>query len=386
MTEPTVPSPAGWYFLWHPRHGYHRLYLSMGELDDREAVGWTRDVPPIVCAWCGWDEDAPNEFHHALCDSCADDARECSNCGYMDHYENMSFSDRHDAYYCDDCFPRRNDDALEDYSYKPAPLFHYAIGGNHLGVFDYWELDPVARTAPFMGFELEMEAEGDYSVNDAVYTIKREWGEFAYCKHDGSLEHGLELVTHPFTLEYAHKHIDWSLLDRLRRMGFRSWNTETAGMHVHVNRATFTGQAHLYRFAQLVYKNESMCKSFAGRDSAYASFTDGYQKGHLARIVKGQYHSNRGAVNMLNSSTIEVRIFRGSLKPQRVLANLEFVNAAVEYTRTLSVSDCVRGGLSWRAFATWILDHRNTYTNLFSYFDFAPTAPNRNTDPEYASY
>jgi len=115
MTEPTVPSPAGWYFLWHPRHGYARTYLGMGELDEREAADWTRDVPPVTCEWCGWDEDVPNEYFTNLCYSCADDARTCVNCDYYDHYENMPFYERTDEYYCESCFPRRNDDALEDY-------------------------------------------------------------------------------------------------------------------------------------------------------------------------------------------------------------------------------------------------------------------------------
>lgn len=374
------PSRNGWYFIWHPTLGYWNGYLREGQLDDYLARGYTTDIPDIVCEWCQCEEQ-PHDTFWNLCQSCADEARTCADCGFMDHHDNMYWSERHDADYCPDCYPRCTDDALEDYGYKPEPVFHTMDG-----TYDNYDLSEVMRTAPFMGFELEMECRGAYTVNEAVETVSAKWGSFAYCKHDGSLENGLELVTHPFTLEYAHNCIDWSLLDRLRNMEFRSWNTRTAGMHVHVNRATFTGQAHLYRFAQLVYKNEPTCKAFAGRDSEYASFADGYQKGHLAKIVKGECRSNRGAVNMLNASTIEVRIFRGSLKPQRVLANLEFVHAAVEYTRTIPVRDVVQGGLSWRAFATWILDNRTTYPHLFSYLDLNPTAPNKTHDPAYTSY
>lgn len=383
------------------------------------------DDNTFECEWCA--QTTHVEQQHGVgtrdsvdvCTDCWQEARECDHCGRPidlqgDAY--TSFGDwdptylcsrcEHYAHWCDSCdehydgryydtCPRGCYDSdgggLHNYSHKPMPEFHIVDRDGKPTIVRANALHTTRRelvSVPFMGFELEMERNGSGTrIDDIVDLVREMWGDFAYCKHDGSLNDGLELVTHPFTLEYAHEHINWDLLDSIRREGYRSWNTTTAGMHVHVNRATFTGPAHLFRFAQLIYKNEPTCSSFAGRsNNAYATFHDGYQKGYLANVVKGRAHGSRGAVNMQNTDTVEVRIFKGSLRYQRVLANLEFVHACVEYTRQLTVPDVVRGGLAWRTFATWILDNRSTYPHLFEYLDLNPTNPNHTNEPALATY
>jgi len=381
------------------------------------------DDNTFECEWCHSTTDLSDRYEIgspryrvSICHSCYQDARECDNCGRPidtrnDNYDTVGEWDptffcsgcAHYSHWCDNCdssYDGRyydgcpNDDcisvSLHNYSHKPMPEFYIVDRDGKPTIVRANALHTTRRelvSVPFMGFELEMERNGcGTRIDTIVGRVYDMWGDFAYCKHDGSLNDGLELVTHPFTLEYAHEHINWDLLDSIRRDGYRSWNTTTAGMHVHVNRATFTGTAHLFRFAQLIYKNEPTCTSFAGRTSSYATFHDGYQKGYLANVVKGRVHGSRGAVNMQNTDTVEVRIFKGSLRYQRVLANLEFVHACVEYTRQLTVPDVVRGGLAWRTFATWILDNRSTYPHLFEYLDLNPTNPNHTNEPALATY
>ena len=74
------------------------------------------------------------------------------------------------------------------------------------------------------------------------------------------------------------------------------------------------------------------------------------------------------AVNTYNDSTLEVRVFKGSLKPERVLSAIELVHAAVEYTRDLKVSGKNKA-LSWLAFAGFVHKNIDTYPNLFAYMD-----------------
>lgn len=376
----------------------------------------------FVCDWCGVTEHVDDQYNQGLrdvvglCHGCFVESRTCDQCGrpidlQSDGYASVGDWDptyfcgscEHYAHWCEHCdeyydgrdhntCPRGCYDGhgLHDYSHKPLPEFYIVDRDGKPTIVRAHTLHTTRRelvSVPFMGFELEMERNGcGTHIDTIVDRVSEMWGDFAYCKHDGSLDDGLELVTHPFTLEYAQKYINWDLLDSIRRDGYRSWNTSTAGMHVHVNRATFTGPAHLFRFAQLIYKNEPTCTSFAGRTSSYATFHDGYQKGYLANVVKGRAHGSRGAVNMQNADTVEVRIFKGSLRYQRVLANLEFVNACVEYTRQLTVPDVVRGGLAWRSFATWILDNRVTYPHLYEYLDLNPTNPNHTNEPALATY
>lgn len=315
----------------------------------------------FTCEWCNhaytyedsYTCDYPSEV--IICSSCYETGTSwCEHCGVT--YDNDNYSRCPNG--CDD----RDSDCLLNYGYKPYPIFH-DVGGT---------VSP-ARGVVYMGVELEMEAEGMASLRDGVDTVRRRLGDFAYCKDDSSLSHGMEMVTHPMTLEYAQNR-DWSVLSSLRQQGFRSWDTTTAGMHIHVARTAFDGPSHLYRFTQLVLKNEPACTSFAGRTAnGYCSFRDGYQPGFLAKVIKGREYGSRGAVNLQNGATVEVRMFRGSLKKKRLLANLEFVHAAVEYTRVLTVPQVATGGLSWRAFATWITDNRETYPHLFASLSLDPS-------------
>jgi len=195
-----------------------------------------------------------------------------------------------------------------------------------------------------MGFELEVESDGN-SIRDAAEVVTNALGERIYLKEDGSLSQGFEIVTHPHSLEEYQANFDWSALTDLRRLGFRSWDTRTCGLHVHVSRTAFGVmqkraditkiQAHELRFMKLIYDNDRQISRLAA------------------------------AVNSENSETLEVRVFRGSLKPARVLMALELVQSAVEYTRDLHVS-ANNKALSWMMFTRYVANNAETYPNLFT--------------------
>jgi hypothetical protein len=224
-----------------------------------------------------------------------------------------------------------------------------------------------------MGFELEVESDGN-SIRDGAEVVSNALGERIYLKEDGSLNQGFEIVTHPHSLDEYQQNFDWSALGQLRRLGFRSWDTSTCGLHVHVSRSAFgipnsrrditKVQAHELRFMKLIYDNERQISRLAGRTSTYATFED---KGNLVNKIKhGSQHNGRySAINSDNSATLEVRVFRGSLKPQRVLMALELVQCAVEYTRGLHVSASNKA-LSWMMFTRYVADNASTYPNLFT--------------------
>ena len=224
-----------------------------------------------------------------------------------------------------------------------------------------------------MGMELEVESRGRYDVADgAEHVLDKLGSDRIYCKWDGSLANGFEIVTHPHSLDEWHK-LDWSFLDDLKGMGFRSWNTKTCGLHVHVSRTAFRGsstltsEAHELRFLKFIYDNQRQSCRIAGRESAYAKWDD---KGNLIAKVK-QGANNAGhysAVNTENTFTIEVRIFKGSLRKERVLSAIEFVHAVVEYTRSLRIVPKNKP-LSWSRFVAWLLNESNNYPNLITIID-----------------
>lgn len=114
---------------------------------------------------------------------------------------------------------------------------------------------------------------------------------------------------------------------------------------------------------KLIYDNQRQVERIAGRSSAhYANFSD---KGNLVRKVKDGYQNNgrMSAVNTENSETIEVRVFKGSLRKERVLSAIEFVHASVEYTRDIKVTS-KNLALSWMNFTGYVGNNAELYPNL----------------------
>lgn len=275
----------------------------------------------------------------------------CEDC-YHDYVHNCDECDtdywHEDSHDCDDI-----SNLVHDYSYRPRP--HFFGEGKY-----------------YFGFELEVESNNNSRKQGANYVIDN-LGSHAYLKRDASLDEGFEIVTHPHTLDEYQKNFNWDCMSGLRRLGYRSWDTRTCGLHVHVSRTAFgeinkqadllKAQAHELRFIKLIYDNQRQIERLAGRSSSYARFND---KGNLANRVKyGQQDDRYEAVNSQNSETLEVRVFKGSLKPARVLSAIELVHASVEYTRDLKVNGSNRA-LKWINFVRFVADNENTYPNLVS--------------------
>jgi len=290
------------------------------------------------------------------CQNCIDNnVYECDDCG------EQYWEGGHD--YCS--YEEEDDDngVIHSYSYRPSPAF--------FGKGQY-----------YLGFELEVEARNN-SRYEGAEIAQNALGSHAYMKDDGSLSDGFEIVTHPHTLEMYHKEFNWDFLDKLKRDGYRSWNTDSCGLHVHVSRTAFglginpwdtvtrrqatevilKRQSHELRFMKLVYDNQRQVERIAGRaGNQYATFRD---KGKLVPKVKfGNQSSGRySAINTENDATLEVRVFKGSLRKERVLSAIEFVTASVEYTRDLKVTS-TNNALSWLRFTAYVSENSSTYPNL----------------------
>jgi len=270
------------------------------------------------------------------CSQCYNEYIECQDCGY-------EYSED-DGHSCD------NDDEgssyIYNYSYKPSPRF---FGDDRV----------------YMGIELEVEASQRRSNlhEGAEYVATfADHGSRLYLKSDGSLSYGFEVVTHPHSLKEYHS-LDWKWLDKLRSMGYRSWDASSCGIHVHVGLTAFVNDNHQIRFTKFIYDNERQVKRIAGRTSSYATFND---KGKAIPKIKNKSHDmNRySAVNVQNEHTLEVRVFKGSLRKERVLSAIEFVHAVTEYTRTLEIVPKLKP-FSWARFVAYVSANSETYPNLF---------------------
>jgi len=411
----------------------HRWGLVEAKLSDNETVVRAHSrCSRIICGECNivhailhnreWRRSTTyfipyNQFTattsiegHDYCDLCTakfwqendeSDYFECECCEWLTHFDNSGWFDG--TRYCNSCIENNvfncgecdelcwegndhyceNDEdegesLIHSYSYRPSPYF-FGEGQYHFG------------------FELEVEARGNGRYSGAQIA-QNSLGGHAYLKEDGSLSDGFEIVTHPHTLEKYHTDFNWSVLDTLKDSGYRSWNTRTCGLHVHISRTAFGDagvtwsrslsssqrsqfilkrQSHELRFMKLIYDNQRQVERIAGRsNNSYATFSD---KGNLVRKVKEGYQGNGrySAINTENDDTIEVRVFKGSLRKERVLSAIEFVHAVVEYTRDVKVSS-KNHALSWLKFTGYVSEKAELYPNLVTIMSesFANETPN----------
>ena len=140
----------------------------------------------VTCDRCGeriYQESAIEDDHHTLCEGCFDEHYvRCHDCGCILRSYDAYFDDD-DHSYCSDCWDE-HEGAIHDYNYTPDLVFH-GKGLRHFGV------------------ELEIDEGGTVNSNaQKLLDIANANAENLYIKTDGSLDEGLELVTHPMTLEY----------------------------------------------------------------------------------------------------------------------------------------------------------------------------------------
>jgi hypothetical protein len=223
--------------------------------------------------------------------------------------------------------------------------------------------------------------------------------DLAYLKHDGSLNDGFEIVTHPMSHDFFKNEATdlWSVLENLRSkdgMKVKAWDTKTCGLHIHISRTGFNGGAHMHRFLNLVYSNPDFYSTLAGRTSdQWAKFTDIYRR-EYKRDADGErvwnegtgyeitemrtfkhklntdYNSDRySAVNTNNQATLEMRIFRGSVNGDTIKAQIDLAHASVEYTRTLTVQDVREGALSADNLMWYVFQNEALYPELIARLD-----------------
>ncbi len=179
---------------------------------------------PVACSVCG-ALHPPETMHHVddnqLCPNCTRTRTlTCDRCGRLVHRDD-AYRDEDDDLLCSECYHQRwLDRTIQDYCYKPEPIF-YGEGPRYFGV------------------ELEIDGGGEDSYHaQELMEIANARRPHAYCKHDGSLEDGFEIVTHPMTLDYHMNDMPWkAVMEKARELSYWSHQAGTCGLHVQVSRA-----------------------------------------------------------------------------------------------------------------------------------------------------
>lgn len=267
--------------------------------------------------------------------------------------------------YCENSFPV-DSWSLCNYTYTPEPLIFRRSHGEH------------RSKVPYYGLEIEMTS--------GLTTQERHIGEhyglngdLLYFKSDGSVD-GFEMVSHPMTYKWATENFPWHVVKELADAG-SSVRARDNGLHVHVSRAGFKDEAHLYRWLKFWYRNQDPVINIAGRDGGeWGNFSEEAATFH-AKHAKARARARRGkgaqrirtgetggvryvAINLENDNTVEVRIFASTTRTHALKYRFQLVAGSVEYTRNLSSKDVVKGGWKWDKFLLWLDGKSEEYPDL----------------------
>lgn len=302
----------------------------------------------FICDCCGhrfYDEDDYGDDSLSLCANCRDNyythCAECDRLISMD-YAHENPRDSYE-YLCGTCYDEISDGLYEihDYGYKPIPIF-YGEGKR------------------FFGVELEIDDGGRDDDNaEKILNIANGNAEHVYIKSDSSLEDGLEIVSHPMTLNYHLSNMPWrEVMNEALRFGYYSHKTSTCGLHIHCNRNAFGGdvqeqdavisrilffiESHWAEMLKFSRRTEIQLNKWAAR----YGYKD--KPNEILETAKKGSCGRYACVNIMNHATIEFRIFRGTLKYNTFAATLQLVNEICNVA--FFMSDQELAALSWSDF------------------------------------
>jgi hypothetical protein len=363
-----LPPPVHMMCSW-----CHSSFLDTDECEasdypDEDTTEWQvidwRGTETYICEPC-YDD------HHVRCDDCScslhaiRDGYSSVGCDYVcedcisDHYTWCDGCDeyRHYDYPCD-CNDNDGGGFINSYSYnmKRGVLFYIAKSN-----FSSNEPSGLVVT----GFENEMECvNGDLAeCAELAHDIYHPHG--CVLKEDGSISHGFELVTSPMSLEYIQNVFPFDKMRDLAEHGMRSSMTTSCGLHVHINKGYFSNRhTSMYRFMAMFHRNNSIWQKIGGRtNSSYARWNDDEQQNMIEYVKYAHSQGIKGlqsnyeryvAINLQNTNSIELRFFKGTLRPLTLQARVEAVHAVAEYSVATRHNVNIKQAYDWERFRNWV--------------------------------
>lgn len=306
--------------------------------------------------------DGVYDGHTRLCQDCQDEYYFiCESCGRFVRDGNHR-EDDYGRIYCSRCANRNGvqDNPHRDqfvrvngYVFKPNCRF-YPLDAPH------------PRNELLQGLEVEMDGAG--MEGDRVYRVLKDMVDmnFVYVKTDSSLNNGIEVVSHPAPFSY-HRVAGWKkTFKNGLREGYRSHDSQTCGLHIHVNR-TFFGNSESEQ-DQNIMKVLFMVEKFWNEMVRFSRRTEsqlsrwasryGMDTNPVRLLETAKYNERYHAVNLQNRHTIEFRFFRGTLRYETFIATLHFTDLLCRAAVDLDINDLQT--VTWNDLINFMLSQPNT--------------------------
>jgi len=292
------------------------------------------------------------------CENCFYDRYStCQRCGDTVYQDDLYYDEDNDEYLCQNCY---DGGLIHSHAYKPDPVFQK----------EKWE------NTLYTGFELEVERkQGEsrkvFAEDLTNYLTNKHIDNRFYFKNDSSIQNGFEIVSHPTTLKAYKKYNLKDMLEFIKKYA-TSHDNGNCGLHFHINADFFKNRREIHKLILFFNNCYTQLKKFSKRTDSqirnYCKFKNfGYDD------YKFFENKNRGlciyndddgepdrymAVNLTNEETVEIRIFRGTLRYDRFLADLQFIDAIAHFVKIASFRS-----MTWAKFIEY-LRYTNRYNHL----------------------
>lgn len=302
-----------------------------------------------VCDCCGqllnnYIDEIYNTKKHNFCYNCFSQRRnknkihKCSYCSaYIDEElepeeHKNSYVNIANRYYCQN---HKNEGFIMGYSTKP-----------NIEIFKT-EGEEITNESLYVGFELEVVNNNSYDdiknwqIAEKLHNaINKEYcndRNFIYFKTDGSVNHGFEIVSQPFTEKFFRKNYKLfeKMLSILRDNNCTSHDNDCCGLHFHINKAFLQNKTNIDKLTLFTEYYKDELKVFSRRAKynycQFLSDNNNISKNvvcNLKYLEKNNtaYKTSRYlVVNVQPQNTVEIRVFRGTLKFETFMATTEFV-------------------------------------------------------------
>ena len=284
------------------------------------------------------DQECVNDV--IICSSCFEN--DTSYCDYCNEcYFTNELTEHNDYYLCPSCY-----DAIEEEEEEDDYNIHNYTYLPHLTFYKNKIKDKTDKCLYF-GIELEVENIKKFNSIDQFIYNNIENEDIIFCKADASLEYGFELVSHPFTFNWWKDNRQYfdDLLQNLKNSGFRSYNTTSCGIHIHMSLNMFKTM-HLYKFQKFIYNNDNFIIGISQRNrNALSSWADISDSNNSVLIAKAKdkinNYNRHTAVNISDENeTVEIRIFRGTLCFNSFQKNIQFCDALFYFSNDNNLKNC----------------------------------------------
>ena len=169
------------------------------------------------------------------------------------------------------------------------------------------------------------------------------------------------------TLNWRHKQDKlFSAISKLAN-NCESWAVDNCGLHIHIGRDKFNGVGHIARYLYFVNNNPLFSAFIAERyNPKQAPFLEINTIEDAVLIASCSIKIDRHCATNVqqNLSTVETRIFKGNMKRERILKNIEFVEAVKMFTYKDTGHDT--SNLTAQEFISWLKPAKDKFPYLYA--------------------